>query len=547
MTLKSGRPHKHTKRYQTLLTLLTIPNMTFEQFLTNDIRVHQLHLNIVTRSNLESFDDLLQLTSDTVSDYCHTLRRPGGIIPDPRDPNNPAVYIQNPGCPISQITERRLTLAVFAAHYYDSIGRPVDNQTMSWARIQHFATYITIRKNYLAPAEPSAHLSGTSFATTIEIIENHLARTLGSTKLPLAYVIRPTALVSPIALHPLNQLDTLPYASIHFSGFNEELIARTPHTTAEFETDNSMVFTVLLNVFGKTKYVSSLQPFRARHNGRAAYLALLQHNLGSNQYQVMFHDAESIVCTHKYFGTNAHYTLGTHIAKHRSAHDRMRRASSNVNFALPTETTRVLRLLQSLETSDIAILSAKTAILGDPVKKANFELTADFLITVAPSSAPPKKSHRISSLKSGKHGRSSNYKGNRHNGRRNNNYKDSRYQPYVNPHAANQSTQQFTPTPNRGTTGVELRYYNDSEYRTLNHPQKNELRLWRKSQNQPITISALQQYFQHPVPQPQLLPPTLPPPPTTPVTVIPQQIAPPNAIIPFTPPPGQNAPDGGRI
>ena len=520
--------------------------MNFEQFLENDIRINGHHIPIVLQSNLTSFNDLLQLTHDTVSDYCQTLRRPGGIIPDPRDPNNPAVYIQNPGCPISQITERRLTLAVFAAHYYASIGRPIDNQSMTWARIQNFATYITIRANYLAPAEPSAHLAGTSFATTIEIVENHLARTLGSTKLPLAYVIRPVQIVQPIAFHPLNNFDTLPYASLQFAGFNEELIARIPHTTPEFETDNSMVFSILLNIFGKTKYVSSMQPFRARHNGRAAYLALLQHNLGSNQYQVMFHDAETIVSTHKYFGTNPHYTLATHIAKHRAAHDRMRRASNSVNFALPTETTRVLRLLQSLETSDIAILSAKTAILGDPVKKSDFELTADFLLTVAPSSTPSKKSHRISSIKSGKQGRSNNYKGNRHRGRRNNDNNNSRYQPYSNPHSNNQSIQQFTPTPNRGSTGVELRYYNDTEYRTLSHPQKNELRLWRKAQNQPITISALQQYFQHPVPQPQNPPPMLPPAPPAPAAVPPPQPAPPTAIIPFIAPPGQNAPTPGR-
>ena len=170
------------------------------------------------------------------------------------------------------------------------------------------------------------------------MVENHLACTLGSTKLPLAYVIFPNAILHVIKNHSLNLLNTLPYSDQHFAGFNKELIARTPHTTPEYDTDNSMVFTILLNVFGKTKYVSSIQPFRASHNGGTVYLALLQHNLGSNQYQIIFHDAETIVTTHKYFGTNPHYTIGTHIAKHRAAHDRMRRASNNVNFALVTET-----------------------------------------------------------------------------------------------------------------------------------------------------------------------------------------------------------------
>ena len=119
----------------------------------------------------------------------------------------------------------------------------------------------------------------------------------------------------------------------------------------------------------------------------------------------------------------------------------------------------------------MSILAAKAGILGDPVKKADFELAADFLITVAPNCAPHKKSHRISSLKSGKTGKSNNYRG-KHRGRKSN----SRYQPYPHSSPQNASGQPFTPTPNRGSTGVELWYYSDADYRFLNHQMKNELR-----------------------------------------------------------------------
>ena len=507
--------------------------MNFEQFLLDEIRIHPVHLAIVQRNHLASFDDLLQLTFKTASDHCQTLRRPGGIVPDPRDPNNPAVFIQNPGCPITQISERRLTLSVYAAHYYELIGRPLDAQSMTWPRFKHFDTLITVRANYLTPAALSPHLAGTPFATTMEIVENHFARALGSTRLPLAYVTRPNAVVAPIATHPLNPLTTLPYSDLHFKGFMEELITRVPHTTPEFELDNSMVYEILLKVFGKSKFVTSMHPYKHTQNGRAAYLALIQHNLGRNQYSKMFHEAEIVVTSHKYFGTNPHYTLSTHIAKHRAAHDRMRRASVHVNFAVPTEETRVLRLCDSLESSNMALLAGKAGVLGDPVKKDDFELAADFLVTIAPHCAPPKKSHQISSLKSGKTGKSHSHRGRgRGRGRSNN----SRFHPYQQ----NTTVHQFTPTPNRGTTGVELRYYSDTEYKTLAHPMKNELRLWRKSQSQPVTISALQQYFPQPVPHYAVPPPALPPPPVAPVQHAPQQQAPQGAMIPFIPPPGQN-------
>ena len=115
----------------------------------------------------------------------------------------------------------------------------------------------------------------------------------------------------------------------------------------------------------------------------------------------------------------------------------------------------------------MSILSAKTVILGDPVKKADFVLTAKFLVTVAPSSSSPKKSHHISSLKSGKSGKSNNYRGNRHRGHKSYDKNNLRYQPYSNSYTPNNPGQTFTPTPNRGSTGVELRYYFDADYHTL--------------------------------------------------------------------------------
>ena len=511
--------------------------MAFQQFLLNELSLARAFVPAITANHLQSYDDLLQLTFDTVADYCQNMRRPGGLIPSPQ---NQAVLIPNPGIPITMITERRLSLAVFAAHYYTLIGRPLDAQNMVWNRFQHFATFLDIRKNYLAPSEPVEHHSGTSFATTIELVENHLSLTLGATKLPLSYVVRHDPDVPLHDVHPLSPNDTLPFASGSFSGFSEELTARTPHTIPEWNTDNSLVFALLLRVFGKSKYVSSLQPYRTRNDGRAAYLALVQHNLGSNQWQLMFHDAETIVTTHNFFGTNPHYTLSTHIAKHRSAHDRMRRASSHVNFSLPTETTRVLRLLQSLETSNIAILSAKTSILGDDVKRSDFELTSDFLITVTPHTNQPRKSQRISSLTSrGGKGRNNNYHNNRgKNGKwkSNKGKSNNRYQPYNNSDH-HQQQQHFTPTLNRGSSGVEFRYYTDSDYQQLSHPQRNELRLWRKAQNTPVTIAAIQQYLQHP--SPQIVPhPQLPPPPAARVP----PPAPAHAIVPFQYPPGQNRP-----
>ncbi len=60
------------------------------------------------------------------------------------------------------------------------------------------------------------------------------------------------------------------------------------------------------------------------------------------------------------------------------------------------------RLLRSIQCKDGAILSAKTTILADPVKRDDFEQAADFLLLVAPANVPRQRNHNISAIKNNK-------------------------------------------------------------------------------------------------------------------------------------------------
>ena len=59
-------------------------------------------------------------------------------------------------------------------------------------------------------------------------------------------------------------------------------------------------------------------------------------------------------------------------------------AEDHIWYYPPNEYTQVQRLLKSIESTDIRIVSAITTILGDTIKRLNFEQAADLLILADP-------------------------------------------------------------------------------------------------------------------------------------------------------------------
>ena len=77
-----------------------------------------------------------------------------------------------------------------------------------------------------------------------------------------------------------------------------------------------------------------------------------------------------------------------HIANARTYHNDLLRAAQYVPVDVPTEPTRVTRLLNSIETRDQLLISAIVEVMGDegPNGKANdFELAADYLFKMLPT------------------------------------------------------------------------------------------------------------------------------------------------------------------
>ena len=391
----------------------------------------------IEASGVTDLDSFADFEEQDIVTLCSTLRRPGGTI------NVDGADLPNRGDAISTMCEIRLKMCSYAANYYNIVQRPIDYNSMAWRRIKHFKDLKTIVKNHKNPEDLPEISRKITIMKAIELIEEHLRGVLGVINVPLAYVIRKEPEVPiTIVTNPL-RVD-LPYGT-SFQSFYDEMIACANHTGAAYSEDNASVLNILVHVLKGTSFEVSIQPFKRNRDGRGAFLALTEHNLGSNRWETVLEKADQLVSSMVWNGRSNRYPLKLHLAKHREAQNDMIRASHHIAYEVPNEGTRVRKLLHSLQCSDPRIISAKTAILADETgKKNDFEAASNFLLIAAPPTRHEPDSRRVSSVRNG--------------------------------------GGDFKATPNKGETGVELRFYTPGEYSKLTGSQKAELYQWRSEQ-----------------------------------------------------------------
>jgi ribosomal protein L29 len=402
---------------------------------------------------LETLPDLLEFDEDGIKILCTSVRKPGGMIPDPA---NPLLRVPNLGYSISALSERRLKAAVYTAKVYHMIGRELTNETLNRQRIRLLSEHRTLLEDHEDP-EKLPQVSRTfGIIKAMDQVPSHLRDRLGIRKVALSYVIRDNVEPAPILPQQPDSAVGAGYDSIM-----DELIATTPHTGDGYAEDNATVFQILQDMTSGTSFESSIKTYQRLRNGRAAYEALCQHNMGTSKWDKIVKDAETYVMKREWNGKNHRFTLRAHIIKHREAHNEMRRSSDYVQYDVPNEHTRVGRLIKSITTKDPSILAAITHIQGSDVQRNDFEAAADFLLLTAPNNGnAPERVQRIAAV-------------------RDNRNKDKKKY-------------------GTGDSGVELRYHSQKEYQKLNREQKKDLSAWRrnnqsKASDESSKISSLEQ------------------------------------------------------
>ena len=404
-----------------------------------------LRANAIIAEGLDNLEDLHELADDDgVKMLCANVRKPAGTMaqpgwvpPNPNPNNLQAPQVPRTGQTIPAMCEQRLALAAYAAKIYHHIGRTVNSNTMTRTRLACFKSHKAMIDNHNEP-ESLPEISKTfTIMKYLDQLPTHLRAMLGVADVPLAYVIRQEV----DAPNPLPALVTDKPWSVGKTSVIEELIDHFPHEGPAFDADNAQVFNLLAIALAGTTAMASITRYQRNRNGRQAYLDLVTHNMGSAKWEKTIETAENVLSSRIWNGKNSRYPLKIHIARHREAHNDLVRASHQVAYVPPNETSRVRYLLASIQTSDPTICSAKTTVQADPSKKDDFEEAADFIITVAPNPKPPQgRNHRISALKT-----SSN--------------KNKRRKIRTGP-----------------KTGVEVRFYRRHEWSKLSKEEQDEVR-----------------------------------------------------------------------
>ena len=166
--------------------------------------------------------------------------------------------------------------AAYTAEIYDMIGRAITHDSMSRIRLRQFEQHNKLIEEHEDP-EKLPEISKTfGIVKAMDLVPTHLRERLGVKKVALSYIIRDKVIPDPLPPQATNSPISAEYNSIM-----EELIDYAPHNGDAYTEDNTKDFQILQDMVAGSSFETSIKSFQRTRDGRKAYLALVQHNLGS--------------------------------------------------------------------------------------------------------------------------------------------------------------------------------------------------------------------------------------------------------------------------
>ena len=118
----------------------------------------------------------------------------------------------------------------------------------------------------------------------MEDIHEYLGKCLGSTKIPLSYIVRPDNKRRVVALadDPPDNYITPELEMVSRAPHYQTPVANPPVVTDTFREDNLLVMTILHSIFCDHKSYPYIKRANRTGDGRAGYFSLHSHYLGPN-------------------------------------------------------------------------------------------------------------------------------------------------------------------------------------------------------------------------------------------------------------------------
>ena len=265
----------------------------------------------------------------------------------------------------------------------------------------------------------------------LDRVDKSLRQLLGSDYTPLLYV-----LLSENGHAATDDLIKGKCYSATHGSLTEELVNRKLHTSNCLEADKVILYDLLDRALANGPLESALQAHEDTKDGQAVMRSITKQHGGTAKWEKAH--ASLIVASKKTWKSTGNITLTEHIASFRVTMSKITKACKHTTNTPPTSREQVLTLLASIETTESLLQAHIAQINGDPNGKgSDFEETATHLMLADPVEKHKSKQTKkvtISSLLAG-----------------------------------------------RGTTGVDLRWYPNAEFRKLSDDQRNELMEWRKT------------------------------------------------------------------
>lgn len=391
-------------------------------------------------TDVQGMDTLTEfqfLNDDEVESLCRVLRRPGGTSGTPPVPH--------PGFAVSVRAELNLKMMCYLLRYRERTSRTVTAADITITSVRAVKVHREWENHHKDVDPPT--LQTKDWPKMIEAIEEWLRGCLGTTKIPLAYVIRPTIEVIADGNDPATD----------YSSSVKELIARAPIKDADgtyvqdYLADREMVWDKLSSLLRGNDCFSYMRSGQKNTDGRMAFLGLKDHYLGPNNVDNMAASAERILATTAYHGETRRWTFEKYVKLHVDQHHILEGLKEHGHAGIDVR-SKVRHLMDGIKTS--AFESVKCHIMANALLRKDFDgcvnLYKDYIQQREARTPNRERDANISGIKT------------------------------------------YSNTDNvKADMSIEDRYYDEQEYRELTSSQKKGLREKRKSRgNKPRPAKA---------------------------------------------------------
>lgn len=270
---------------------------------------------------------------------------------------------------------KRLVIAFEASRNYKLVGREITAAMMHYENtLKHFAedwkTIVALEGRPEPPVPTICRaLPPMKWVSAFVIaMQTTKSARFGIT---LYYVIRPEE----VPEHPAPPLEeNKAFAQVYGSLWDERQL-RASHSHPAFKTDDKTLFQKLDEAVRSTNYVSCIEPFRVKGQGRKAFFALIKTYLGDDKWLSEITKYDNMMRNAKWKGAG-NLTVEAYIAVHRNAYQHLVSASEHVAYQLPNQQTRVKQLLDGIISSDARLNAAIAMVQASTVMVADFEMAS---------------------------------------------------------------------------------------------------------------------------------------------------------------------------